>query len=84
MGFSKTKKVRLRQTGPLQTTNYFLGSVALLSHFAKCKNRKCEKTSMAHGSKCLKLPKSLRNAIKKIRTFDFYTLQSAIVKQRYL
>ena len=42
-----------------------------------------------YGSKCLKLPKSSRNAIKKFRTFyfrtfNFYTLQSAIVKQRYL
>ena len=25
------------------------GSVALLSHFAKCKNRKCEKTSRAQN-----------------------------------
>ena len=26
------------------------GSVALLSHFAKCKNRKCEKISMAQNA----------------------------------
>ena len=45
---------------------------------------KIETVKNKYGSKCLKLPKSSRNAIKKFRTFDFYTLQSVIVKQRYL
>ena len=37
-----------------------------------------------YDSKCLKLPKSSRNAIKKFLTFDFYILQSVRVKQHYL
>ena len=32
---------------------------------------------------CLKLPNSSRKSIKKFYTFNFYTLQSARVKQRY-
>ena len=29
---------------------HYYGSVALLSNFAKCKNRKCEKISMAQNA----------------------------------